>query len=127
MKARSTLTREGENICVFLTDDVGLIFKTVTSQGSTTVNKTVDKPETVTVPPPGSKVEQYYKIETTAKYRGKIEIRIIYEVSNMTQKARKRQLMQWEERQWVNITTRSYPKYHLVIGETSHISIFAVT
>ena len=74
-------TVEGENVTVFPLDDVGLIFENVTAEGDTTANKLDEGPE----PPTGLVVEQYYAIETTARYTGHITIRIIYDDSNLTQ------------------------------------------
>jgi hypothetical protein len=126
MKAHDALTRKGEDITVFPTDDVGVIFENVTSEGFTTVNKTETGPE----PPQGFKVKEYYDIQTTASYQGKIKIRIIYDASNITRMQEETlQLTQWNERteEWTNITTHHNPKYHLITGETSHLSIFGVT
>jgi len=120
------LTTEGENITVFPTDDVNLIFENVTAEGSTTVNKTVIGPE----PAFDFKLaEQYYDIKTTANYSGIIRIRIIYDDSNMTQEEENAlRLMQWNDtlQEWVDITTYIDIQNNLISGETSHLSIFAL-
>jgi len=126
MGSVGSLTMQGENVTVFASEDVGLIFENVTTEGFTTVNKTETGPE----PPSGFRVEQYYDIETTAGYSGTITIRIIYDDSNMTQAEEENlQLMQWNEttQQWVDITVYVDVENNLVIGETSHLSIFGVT
>ena len=120
------LTLEGENATVFPSDDVGLIFDNVTVDGFTTVSKTGTGPEL----PSGFKLTgQYYEIETTASYSGKITIRIIYDGSGMTQEEEESlQLMQWNEttQQWMNITTYIDTENNVIYGETTHLCMFAV-
>lgn len=74
-------TSVGEDVIVFPSDDVGLIFKNITSEGITSAEKFDEGPE----PPLGLSVVQYYSIVTTARYTGNITIRIIYDDSNLTQ------------------------------------------
>ncbi len=128
MSIRGALTGKGGNIAVFPTDDVGLIFEKVTEEGFTSVTKTETGPE----PPTEHEVLQYYDIKTTAKRAGTITIRIILRrIERVHEKegTREAQLWQWNsgEKQWTNITTHFSREYHLVIGETSHLSIFGVT
>jgi len=121
-------TRKGKNVAVFPTDDVGLIFEKVTKKGITTVTK--PKPKTVPKPrhPPGFKVKQYYKIETTARFSEKLEIRIIYDSAATLKKEESLQLWQQQpNRKWENITKRFNRKYYLLIGETDYLSIFGIT
>ncbi len=123
MEARRVLTRVGEDVAVLPTDDVTVVFENVLSEGYTAV----DKPETGPEPPSGLDIIQYYNIQTTAKTRGKIGIRIIIEC-DVTREG-KRRLWQWNERtrQWRDITKYFNSKYHLIVGETEHLSIFGVT
>jgi parallel beta-helix repeat protein len=120
------LTMTGENVTVFPTDDVGLIFENVVAGGSTSVNRTATGP----APLADYKIEgQYYDIKTTASYSGNITIRIVYDDTNMTQQEEESlQLMRWNEtaQQWMNITTHVDTKSNVIYGETSHLSIFAV-
>jgi len=111
-------TTVGETITVFPIDDVGLIFAFVVKKGSTTVNK---EPETRPDPPSGFKIKQYYEIRTEALYSGKIKIIIFCDSAT--------ELWQFNERtrKWKNITKNFNPTYHLIIGETDHLSMFGVT
>ncbi len=86
------LTPVGEDVIVFCSDDVGLIFRSVTSEGVTSAEKFDDGPE----PPLGLSVVQYYSIVTTARYTGNITVRVIYDDSNLTQMDEENlQLMQY--------------------------------
>jgi len=88
-----TSTGVGENVTVFPSADVGLIFQNVAAGGSTTVERSATGP---VQPPSGELVGQYYEIETTADYSGKISVRIIYDDTNMTlETERSLQLLQW--------------------------------
>jgi len=124
MRALGTLTKEGENVAIFSTDDVALVFEKVTKEGLTTV----EKPETGPAPPMGLTIEQYYNIQTEANYQGKIQIRII-RASSMPQVDPKRiRLWQWNtETKWKEIRISFNPEYNLIVGETSHLSMFGVT
>jgi len=108
-------TKVGETITVFPIDDVGLIFAFVVKKGYTTIAK----PKSVTVPLTGAK--QYYEIRTEALYSGKIKIIIFCDSAT--------ELWQFNERtrKWKNITKNFNPTYHLIIGETDHLSMFGVT
>jgi len=121
------LTSEGQNVTAYPSSDVCLIFENVTQEGSTTVSVTDDGPE----PPSGFKLaEKYYDIETTANYSGKIKIRIIYDDTNMTTaEEMSLRLMQWNEtsNEWVDITTMLDMENNVIYGETTHLSIFALT
>jgi len=123
VEAREVLTRVGEDVAVLPTDDVTIVFEKVLSEGYTTVDKPAAGPE----PPSGMDIIQYYNIRTTAKTRGKIEVRIIIECD--VPHERERRLWQWSERtkQWGDITKYFNLKYHLIAGETDHLSIFGVT
>lgn len=120
------LTGKGVNITVFPADEVGLIFENVTTEGLSTANETNVGPD----PPSGFKIDQYYNIETTAYYSDAMMVRIVYDDSNMTlEEEETLQLMQWNdtEQRWVNVTAYADTEYNVVIGETSHLSIFGVT
>lgn len=123
MEAREGLTRVGEDVAVLPTDDVTIVFENVLSEGYTTL----DKPETGPEPPSGFDIIHYYDIRTTAKTRAKIEIRIIIECDVIHEAERR--LWQWNERanQWRDITKYFNSEYHLIVGETDHLSIFGVT
>ena len=111
-----TLTRKGETITVFPMADVGLIFAFVVKQGYTTITKL----KTVPVPLRGAK--QYYEIRTEeVLYCGKIKIMIFCDSAT--------ELWQLNERtrKWKNITKHFNPTYHLIIGETDHLSMIGVT
>lgn len=121
------LTREAHNVTVYPSSRVCLIFENVTQEGSTTVSVTDDGPE----PPSGFKLAgKYYDIETTANYAGKIKIRIIYDDTNMTTAEEMNlRLMQWNEssNEWVDITIMLDMENNVIYGETTHLSIFALT
>ena len=123
---RGESTRRGKNVVVFPTDDVYLIFEKVTKKSVTKVTKptpgTVPKPRQ----PRGFRVRQYYDIRTTAGISGKISIRIIYDSAAQLKKEERLQLWQQNKR-WNNITKHFNRKYHLLIGETDHFSMFGVT
>ena len=132
-----TESRKEEKVYAFPVNDVGLIFENVTAEGSTTVNETGTGPE----PPPIYMVKKYYNIETTANYSDKIQVKIV--VGNLTpEEEASLQLMQWNEttQQWVSVTTYIDVNVnlgdetcdvkvitYLVVGETSHLSIFGIT
>ncbi len=86
-------TPTGENVTVFPSDDVRLIFEKVNEAGFTTATEVKNGPAT----PPGRKrVAQCYDIETTANYSGKIAIRMAYNDSELTgQEEEGLQLVQW--------------------------------
>jgi parallel beta-helix repeat protein len=120
-----TPTAEGENVTVFPTENLSLTFQNVTAAGSTTVNKTGVGPE----PPLGFEFAgQYYDIQTTAGYSGQIEIRIIYDDSNMSLLAEEAlRLRQWNTTQWINITTYVDVVNNVIYGVSPHLSMFGVT
>jgi len=115
-------TTTGTNVTVFPTENVGLIFDSVTGGGSTSVNETKTGP----APSSGFKLEgKYYDITTTASYSGNIEIRIIYDDTNMTlEEETNLYLASWNATtsQWVNITTYVDTINNVIYGETSHLS-----
>lgn len=115
-------TEAGENVTVFPASDVGLIFDSVTVTGSTSVNETEAGP----APPSGFKLEgRYYDVTTTASFLGKIQIRIIYDDSNMTpEEENSLYVAYWNSTlmQWVNITTCIDVQNNVIYGETSHLS-----
>ncbi len=121
------LTVEGENVTVFPSDDVGLIFESVTLEGTTIVNKTDAGPD----PPSGFQLAgQYYDIQTTAEYSDTITIRIVYDDSYLSQAEEETlKLMQWDEtlQEWIDITTSVDTQNNVIYGETTHLSIFGVT
>jgi parallel beta-helix repeat protein len=123
----ASATMAGTNSTVFPTDDVGLIFANVTSAGSTVVNETTSGPS----PPPGRKmIGPCYNITTSASYSGKVEIRIIYDATNMTQdsaRLRMLELMDWNGSSWINITTSVDIASHVIYGESTHLSPHGIT
>jgi hypothetical protein len=123
METPRVLTRIGEDVAVLPSDDVTIIFRNILSEGYTTV----DKPERGPEPPTGLDIIHYYDIRTTAKIRGKINIRIIIDQEIISK--RNRRLWQWNERikQWTDITKYFNSKYNLIVGETDHLSIFGIT
>ena len=74
-------TMIGENITVFPSQDIRLIFENIVTEGLTIA----DELESGPAPPQGMEVEQYYRIETTAVFLETIAIRILYNDLNMTQ------------------------------------------
>lgn len=120
-------TKSGENVTVFPSGSVGLIFENVTSAGSTTLTQNGTGP----TPLSSYKIEgKYYCIQSTATYSENITIRIIYDDTNMTQQEEESlQLARWNEttQQWINITTHVDMQNNVIYGETSHLSIFGVT
>lgn len=118
-------TKKGEDVAVFLTDNVVVVFEKVNVEGDTTV----DKPTKVLEPAPG-KVVQYYDIKTGAKYQPyKITIRI--NLPCVQYDERPLRLMQFFPHElaekWKDITKHFNAKYNLIIGETDELSIFGVT
>ncbi|HVO36584.1 MAG TPA: right-handed parallel beta-helix repeat-containing protein [Candidatus Acidoferrum sp.] len=115
-------TTTGTNVTVFPTENVGLIFDSVTGGGSTSVNETKTGP----APSSGFKLEgKYYDITTTASYSGNIEIRIIYDDTNMTlEEETNLYFASWNATtsQWVNITTYVDTINNVIYGETNHLS-----
>jgi len=87
------LTKTGTNVTVFPAADVSVTFEHITTEGSTTVDKTATGP----APPPGGKWRGvYYDIKTTATYSTRITIRIIYDDSGLTpQEEASLQLVYW--------------------------------
>jgi parallel beta-helix repeat protein len=123
----SSVTKTGKSVTVIPADDVALIFENVTTEGSTTVNKTSTGPES---PPNFKLLGQYYDIKTTAVYSGKIQIRITYNDSSTTpQQEATLQLLHWNEStsSWDNITTYVDSENNVIYGETDSFSIFGVT
>jgi len=121
----STMT--GENVTVFPTENVGVIFESVTSAGSTTVSETGTGP----APESGFKIEgQYLDIETTATFSGSITLRIIYDDTDMTQQEEDSlRLMRWNTTtlEWEDITTYVDMENNVIYGETNHLSMFGIT
>jgi len=119
-------TTTGENVTVFPTENVGLIFENVAVAGSTTASETGTGP----APESGFKIEgKYIDISTTASYSGNITIRLTYDDTNMTQQEEESlQLMRWNEtlQQWENITASVDTQNNVIYGETDHLSIFGV-
>jgi parallel beta-helix repeat protein len=115
-------TGVGSNVTVFPSNNVGLIFENVTAEGSTTVN-VLSTPSSA---PSGFKLEgQYYKIDTTANYTGKIKLRIIYNDTKMTlEEENSLQLAHWNETsgQWTDITTYVDTVNNVIYGEENHLS-----
>lgn len=123
-RSRGVLTREGMNVAVVPTDDVTVVFEAIQRDGETIVEKSETGPE----PMMGFSVEQYYRIDTTAEYSGKIEIRIICPLSMLfCTDVAKVKLWQYEKAGWKDLGARFVAKYNLVIGATNHLSIFGVT
>jgi parallel beta-helix repeat protein len=120
------LTFKGQNVTAYPSSEVCLIFENVTGEGTTSVNVTNVGPE----PPSGFKLAgNYYGIKTTANYTGTINLRIIYDDSNMTlEEEMSLRLMQWDDvlQEWVDITKCIDAENNIVFGETTHLSIFAI-
>jgi len=120
------LTNEGQNVTVYPSSNVCLIFENVSVGGFTTVDVSTIGPE----PPGGFKLAgNYYDIKTTANISGKIKIRIVYDDTNMTSDEKDSLcLMQWNEtsQQWIDITTHLDTENNFICGETLHLSIFAI-
>ncbi|RLI43059.1 hypothetical protein DRO69_09705 [Candidatus Bathyarchaeota archaeon] len=120
------LTSEGQNVTVYPSSNVCLIFENVSVEGFTTVDEGATGPD----PPSGFKLAgNYYDIKTTANITGKIKIRIVYDDTNMTSDEEGSLcLMQWSEtsQQWIDITTYLDTENNFICGETLHLSIFAI-
>jgi hypothetical protein len=126
-------TLGGAKDTIFPATDVEIIFENITDKGSTTVNKTLTGPE----PPPSRVVKMYYDIETTANYSDKIRVKIIYGNDLTLEEEASLQLMRWNEttQQWVSVTSYIDVSVnvdigvttYLVVGETSHFSMFGIT
>ena len=123
-KVRGILTREGVSVAVVPADDVTLVFEAIQGDGETVAEKSETGPE----PMMGFSVEQYYSINTTAEYSGRIEIRIICPLSMLFYTdVTKVKLWQYEKAGWKDLGARFVAKYNLIIGVTDHLSIFGVT
>jgi hypothetical protein len=113
-------------VTAYPSSEVCLIFENVTSEGETSVNVTNVGPE----PPSGFMLAgNYYDIKTTANYSGTINLRIVYDDSNMTlEEEMNLRFMQWDEalQKWIDITTYVDIENNVVVGETTHLSIFAL-
>jgi len=119
-------TMKGENVTIFPAFEVGLIFRNVTTAGSSNVNSIEVGPD----PPSTFKISQYYNIETTAVHSDKMLIRMVYDDADITpEEETSLQLMQWDNvtSEWVNVTIYKDTQYDIVLGEISHLSIFGVT
>jgi len=121
MAKRAVNTRIGELVDVQVRG-VAVVFTRVTSDGSTTV----EEPATGPRPPKGVEISKYYRIETSAKSKGKIMIRII--LPRDVPPAETRKLLQWDEKNesWDDITTHYNSELNVIIGKTEHLSIFGV-
>jgi len=73
-------TQTGENITVFPTDYLSVIYANITQEGETMANMT----DTGPTPPEGRQWLARFIVETTAGYSGKVMIRIIYTDANLT-------------------------------------------
>jgi parallel beta-helix repeat protein len=128
-----SVTLKGNNAAVFPSYDLGLIFQSVTTAGSTTANSTSAGP--VNHPINGSRVGEYLNIKTTASYSGKITVRIQFydpKFSNLTRENLYKsslRLMHWDNvtQKWVDITTGIDVVSNVIYGQTDHFSIFGVT
>jgi parallel beta-helix repeat protein len=122
-----SITLVGENSTVFPDDDVGLIFQSVITEGSTTVSKTELGPEP---PPPGFALYgEYYDVESTANFSGDTIIRVIYDDSNMTKEGEsKLQLVEWDEQSqsWMNMTTHIDTESNVIYGRAPHLSAIGI-
>jgi hypothetical protein len=111
----------GKEITIVASDEITLIFKNVEEGDIINVEKLTEGPKS----PERFEILQYYKIETKASF-DRVEIRVIIPCE---MKAGVRRLWQWLEKseEWKDITTIFSSKYHLLIGETNHLSIFGIT
>lgn len=119
-------TVTGENTTVIPSSDLTITFGNVTSGGITVVNKTVTGPEH---PPRFKLTGQYYNIETTANYSGRIWLRIVYDDSNLTlTEEQVLQLWHWNEtsQQWDDTTTHVDTENNVIYGETDSLSPFTI-
>jgi len=120
------LTSEGQNVTVYPSSNVCLIFEIVNVGGFTTVDVRATGPDA----PSGFKLAgNYYDIKTTANISGKIKIRIVYDDTNMTSDEENSLcLMQWNEtsQQWMDITIYLDTENNAIYGETTHLSLFVI-
>ncbi len=106
-----------------------MLFDTVESGGDTTVDVTQGGPP----PPTGFKLVPlgtYYDIETTAVFSGMIQIAIEYDDTGLTtgqEMALKLRCYEEATDEWVNITTGLDMVNNIIYGETTHLSLFAIT
>lgn len=77
----ATSTPIGENVTICPSPSVNMTFEKVLAEGSTIAERTLSGPS----PPPGSHLEEYYVIETTANYDGSITIKVTYNDTGMTE------------------------------------------
>lgn len=126
MGPSNSSTMKGENVTIFPAIEVGLIFSNVTTAGVSSANSLEGGPN----PPAAYKISQYFDIETTAIYSDQMLIRMVYDDTALTpEEETTLQLMQWDNitSEWVNVTVYIDTQYDVIIGETSHLSIYGVT
>jgi hypothetical protein len=122
-------TQEGRNVTVTYTSGISLTFSNVTSSGITTVNETQTGPS----PPHGFKLvtqtPTYIDVKTTANFTGVIQLEIPYNSTGLSQNDQNNlRLMHWNEtlQQWTDVTTRVDTVNHVIYGETTSFSPFAI-
>ena len=118
-------TPAGSNVRVKL-DGTTVFFSQVNSSGNTTITSTSDAP----APLPGifGLAGTYYDISTTAGYSGTIEVSLPYDDTGLTQAQEQAlKLQQYDNGNWVDITTSVDTANNIITGVAPHLSYFAVT
>lgn len=119
-------TPAGTNVVVPIPDAaLDVTFTTVTGSGTTQATTSNTGPSVPTGFTLGNP-PLYYDITTTATYSGQIQIAIDYD-SRFTNEANLR-LLQWDSGtdEWLDVTTNIDTTNHIIYGQVSHLSIFAV-
>jgi hypothetical protein len=108
---------------------ISLTFSSVTSSGTTRMNVTQTGPSPASGFELATETPTYYDVKTAANYTGVIQLAIPYNSTGLSQDEQNNlRLLHWNEtlQQWTDITTRVDTVNHVIYGETTSLSPFAV-
>jgi hypothetical protein len=117
-------TPAGNNVSVEVSG-VSVVFSQVASAGNTTITATPEAP----APIPGTLglLGSFYNISSNATYSGSIEVSFPYNDSGLTPEQEQGiKLQQYDNGNWVDITTSVDTANNIVKGLAPHLSYFAV-
>ena len=120
----SSFTPTGDNVTVSPDSNTTITFSEVLSSGNTTVSAGTGGPN----PPDGfmiGKFPVYYDITTTAVYTPPVTVCISYNPLQFNNQDRLR-LFHYENNQWVDVTTSIDSANHILCGQVSTLSPFAI-
>lgn len=118
-------TPPGSDVTVQPSSSVGLTFDSVVTSGETTVTPTTASEE---APLPGNfqvSGALFYDVATTATFSGPIQLSFHYDASLFTSEQNVR-LLHFENGAWQDVTTSVDTANHVVYGQTTSLSPFAV-